>query len=731
MAAFMGDNERLMPAADRRKASRRKIGSLVALEASLAAEDADFAVTEPRTSKRRKKSIKKEETVKDEQMEEASELPPALKAETLQNGAEGEWSKGDVEQLLQGMLAMLPADDVAKYSTRQDKVDWSTVTFGVYSAEKCKRKWEEISAKIRKYRTLGELVTEALNAPEEISKAGHKHPDMPKKPLTPYFRYFMDKYKKTAAKNPEASMTDISKFLSVEFKKLSEKKKKKYQDAYEKEKGDYQGALEEFKKNHPEVEISSEGSKKTQKRPPKTTTAMSIFITHKIERANSSGTTEKKQVLYDTYRQQWGTLPDSKKLKYIKKAMKAKAAYDADMAAYCSSNPDYQPKVISTFLTKAEIKIMDKHDGKPERPPPNGYALFTAEQLLLMKDIDNNQRMQEVSKRWRALSAAAKKSYTTRVKRSMTKYQTDYEEYLSSLPEEEQEKIKAEEDARKKPEVKEPVKEARPQKPVAAVFLFCDDKLAEYKKLHPKKSENELRKLMVNVFTHLKEADKEKYRTQEKVLRENFAQHEQKSTHPKSKKAQSLWPGEPKKPPGSVYQCYTKQMLSKLTDIQTSSRMAKISEMWKMLSDKEKNDWMLEREAQVKAYNKQLQKFKKGLNEAELTLYESQHAPTKTKKDRNRNEVPANNVEESSDTDDDDDDDDDDDENKDSDSTSSSDDSSDDDDSSDSDDDDDSDLDSSSDSDSESETDPKKKNTSQLTHASSDDSSEGSDSDSE
>ncbi len=52
-----------------------------------------------------------------------------------------------------------------------------------------------------------------------------KHPDMPKKPLTPYFRFFMEKREKYHAAQPNLSMTDLSKVVAAKFHELSDKKK--------------------------------------------------------------------------------------------------------------------------------------------------------------------------------------------------------------------------------------------------------------------------------------------------------------------------------------------------------------------------------------------------------------------------------------------------------------------------------------------------------------------------
>lgn len=65
-------------------------------------------------------------------------------------------------------------------------------------------------------------------APHSVSAAllsPQKHPDFPKKPLTPYFRFFMEKRAKYAKLHPEMSNLDLTKILSKKYKELPEKKK--------------------------------------------------------------------------------------------------------------------------------------------------------------------------------------------------------------------------------------------------------------------------------------------------------------------------------------------------------------------------------------------------------------------------------------------------------------------------------------------------------------------------
>lgn len=58
-----------------------------------------------------------------------------------------------------------------------------------------------------------------------VSSSQQKHPDFPKKPLTPYFRFFMEKRAKYAKLHPEMSNLDLTKILSKKYKELPERKK--------------------------------------------------------------------------------------------------------------------------------------------------------------------------------------------------------------------------------------------------------------------------------------------------------------------------------------------------------------------------------------------------------------------------------------------------------------------------------------------------------------------------
>ncbi|XP_042750863.1 uncharacterized protein LOC122194018, partial [Lagopus leucura] len=154
-----------------------------------------------------------------------AECPADLEMTAPKN--QDRWSQEDMLTLLECMKNNLPSNDGSKFKTTESHLDWEKVAFKDFSGEMCKMKWMEISNEVRKFRTLTELI---MDAEEHVKnpykgKKLKKHPDFPKKPLTPYFRFFMEKRAKYAKLHPEMSNLDLTKILSKKYKELPEKKK--------------------------------------------------------------------------------------------------------------------------------------------------------------------------------------------------------------------------------------------------------------------------------------------------------------------------------------------------------------------------------------------------------------------------------------------------------------------------------------------------------------------------
>ena len=169
--------------------------------------------------------------------------------------SQDDWSKEDIVQLLEYMEKSIPSNDRHTFKTTQSMVDWEKVAFKGFSGEKCKLKWLEISYNLRKFRTLKEIIQEAKENVNNPSKSRNhkKHPDLPKRPLTAYLRFFKETRPQYIQKHPKMSNQELTKVLSEEYKKLPEQLKLKYSQDFQKEKQEFQEKMVLFREQHPEL----------------------------------------------------------------------------------------------------------------------------------------------------------------------------------------------------------------------------------------------------------------------------------------------------------------------------------------------------------------------------------------------------------------------------------------------------------------------------------------------
>ena len=93
---------------------------------------------------------------------------------------------------------------------------------------------------------------------------------------------------------------------------------------------------------------------------------------------------------------------ENEKDAYQKRCEQRKKEYEIEMNRFiCSLPAEEQQRVLAeqkmigfkkgntptnATLTKAEHHLKDKSDGRPDKPPPNGYSMFCAELMSSMKD---------------------------------------------------------------------------------------------------------------------------------------------------------------------------------------------------------------------------------------------------------------------------------------------------------------------------------------------------------
>uniref|UniRef100_A0A2K5DJN6 Nucleolar transcription factor 1 n=4 Tax=Simiiformes TaxID=314293 RepID=A0A2K5DJN6_AOTNA len=587
------------------------------------------------------------------------------------------WSQEDMLTLLECMKNNLPSNDSSKFKTTESHMDWEKVAFKDFSGDMCKLKWVEISNEVRKFRTLTELI---LDAQEHVKnpykgKKLKKHPDFPKKPLTPYFRFFMEKRAKYAKLHPEMSNLDLTKILSKKYKELPEKKKMKYIQDFQREKQEFERNLARFREDHPDL---IQNAKKSDI-PEKPKTPQQLWYTH-----------EKKVYL--------------------------KVRPDEIMRDYIQKHPELnisEEGITKSTLTKAERQLKDKFDGRPTKPPPNSYSLYCAELMANMKDVPSTERMVLCSQQWKLLSQKEKDAYHKKCDQKKKDYEVELLRFLESLPEEEQQRVLGEEkmlNINKKPATspasKKPAQEGgkggseKPKRPVSAMFIFSEEKRRQLQEERPELSESELTRLLARMWNDLSEKKKAKYKAREAALkaqseRKPGGEREERGKLPESpKRAEEIWQqsvigdylarfkndrvkalkamemtwnnmekkeklmwikkaaedqkryerelsemrappaatnsskkmkfqGEPKKPPMNGYQKFSQELLSngELNHLPLKERMVEIGSRWQRISQSQKEHYKKLAEEQQKQYKVHLDLWVKSLSPQDRAAY--------------------------------------------------------------------------------------------------------------
>uniref|UniRef100_A0A8D3CSH3 HMG box domain-containing protein n=1 Tax=Scophthalmus maximus TaxID=52904 RepID=A0A8D3CSH3_SCOMX len=524
-----------------------------------------------------------------------------------------DWSKDDCLTLLDRIRGLLPDADAMKYKTTESHFDWEKVCFGSFTGDMCRQKWQKVSTEVRKYRTMTELIVDAIEFVKNPYK-GKKlktHPDFPKKPLTPYFRFFMEKRAKYAKIHPEMSNLDLTKILSKKYKELPDKKKQKYITEFQREKEEFEKNMARFKEQHPEL---MEERKKSDL-PEKPKTPQQLWYNH-----------EKKTYM--------------------------KLHPEDSMRVYHEAHPDVNSDDhVRSVLTKAERQLKDKFDGRPTKPPPNGYSLYCAELMVNMKDVPSTERMVLCSKQWKMMTQKEKDMFQKRCEQKKKQYDIDLQRFLESLPEEERDRVMTEEKlggsrvsvASSPHRAKSPsVKRGREAEPETWVSAGTAKERREGKKTAklpetPKTAEemwqssvigdylaNDRRKAQAAMEAAWKSMEKKEKIPWIKKAAEDQKRYELVEMRaPAAAQRKPKFDGEPKKPPVSGYQMFSQELLTngELNHFSLKERMVEIGKRWHKLTQGQKDKYKKLVEEQQLEYKAQLEAWVQSLSPQDRLVY--------------------------------------------------------------------------------------------------------------
>ncbi|XP_016342474.1 nucleolar transcription factor 1-like isoform X1 [Sinocyclocheilus anshuiensis] len=526
------------------------------------------------------------------------------------------WVQDDLLKLLDAIKGNLPEKDLAKYKTSESHLDWEKVAFNSYSGEMCKQKWQEVSREIRKFRTLTELIVDAQDYVKNPYKGKKlkKHPDFPKKPLTPYFRFFMEKRAKYAKLHPEMSNLDLTKILSKKYKELPERKKEKYVKDFLREKETFMFSMMKFKQDHPDL---LENVNKKSNVPEKPKTPQQLWYCHEKKaflKARPDATTKD---IKDSLGKQWPQLSDKKRMKWITKSLEQQKLYEEKMREFIQQHPEMnmtEENIVKSTLTKAERQLKDRFDGRPDKPPSNGYSMFCAELMSSMKDVPSTERMVMCSQRWKLLTQSEKEAYQKRCEQKKKEYEVEMNRYLLSISEEEQQRILSEQKmgrfkkggggsspASKKKNSKAKSSTEKPKPPVSAMFIFSEEKRPKLQQERSDLSDMELTRLLARMWNELSDKKKEKYKNLEMTLK---AESEKQSKDDKGK-----LPETPKTAQEIWQQSVIGDYLARFKNDRGKAQKA-MEATWNTMEKKEKIMWIKKAAEDQKRYERELSEMR-------------------------------------------------------------------------------------------------------------------------
>ncbi|CAH0562429.1 unnamed protein product [Brassicogethes aeneus] len=364
--------------------------------------------------------------------------------ETEKKKEEIMWSNEDLMELVANMEKLIPKNDIMAFTTRTEKLEWDKVIFKEYTVEDCKKTWNLLSKKIRRYRLLHEVLDDArqliVNPPSQKNKKNKQiHPDMPKRPLSSYLLFYLKKKDKITAEFPGMELTEISKKIGNIYKNLTPEKKAIYEEMAAKAKEEYEEKMKEFYENHPEFQKVAKvpAPKPIKERvPKKPSTPFGFYYQSELTKENIPDA--EKQQFKERCKSRWKEMSDKKKLIWITWAEEQNALYESNLQTYKANHPDYVVNhTTKLILTKEEKSVKERVAGKPIKPPVSAYALFSRNVLQTpqVKDIPNKERWNFVAAQWKTCSEEEKKHYKDLQTNLMEQYKLDFAQYLETLPE--------------------------------------------------------------------------------------------------------------------------------------------------------------------------------------------------------------------------------------------------------------------------------------------------------
>ncbi|RVE59515.1 hypothetical protein OJAV_G00189260 [Oryzias javanicus] len=375
---------------------------------------------------------------------------------------ESEWTTQNLQKLFASLKASIPKKEEARiYSRGLKRVDWEKVAFSPFSADQCREMWTCFMHKMRKVRTLKEIVEEAEDLVSNPNTNNMIQPECPKKPPPPSSLYLETNLEKFKRRRPESDTESLLKYASKKFNKLPEEEKAKYEQKYNLECAEYNKKMQSFCQNYagftPHKKKKVKYSEKHPELPPKP--PANGYVLFCKEQSSSVKSVTKSRYIKEWARR-WRDLSQRKKMKYSERCRELNEEYSVKMNAYLEAFDEEERQrfikenkiTISSSKNSARAKGRRRWLTEPKMPSLSENTIFCQEQMQLLKEkIPNtNERFCEVNKMWKSLSKEKKDEYKKKTKIKLEQYSEELRNWFLALtPQKREEYLKSNPSKRK------------------------------------------------------------------------------------------------------------------------------------------------------------------------------------------------------------------------------------------------------------------------------------------
>ncbi|XP_027885797.1 nucleolar transcription factor 1-A-like isoform X2 [Xiphophorus couchianus] len=350
--------------------------------------------------------------------------------------AESAWTTANLLKLVGRIRINTPeSEKTTSYQSGLLSVNWDKTAFPPYSAKECHDKWQKVMKKMRKVRSLPDLIAEAEEVVSKPLLHRRTHPDFPKYPCSPRIDYMKKNFSRLKKKHPRLAMTEIVVKALKKYNELPDEKKDEYKKRHALERAKYLRKLDNFCKNN-----NLHCTRRSRKaklaaieglpvKPPRG--ALSLFIKEHAAEKPSLGSDFSSNM-----KKRWRKLDATEKHEYYTRCLKMRHEYNAKLKEYLDRFDETEKQL---FIKEQEIRFMKAKPLSVQRMSPREPKM-PSQTLLTYFARDKRMSLARSKKLWHELPVKEKERYKEQMHSNMEQYSENLQKWFEKLTPEEQTK---------------------------------------------------------------------------------------------------------------------------------------------------------------------------------------------------------------------------------------------------------------------------------------------------